>query len=191
MQLPIQIFVLIRLLVRRNGIKCLKNLFWRHANHFKGVLIERNGKKMVAILSIFTLFCLSSYFVIWFLKLKLILFNNRAIYYYTRIFLILLPYYIYIYIYKIKRWGSGFYWGKEGIEKGSCKLVARFQFWKFGSGEPLLSLPLFHVPVYWSNISVWDNVKNHFKLHWYIDSENDVIITKYEAFISWNDCKFY
>ena len=40
MQLLIQILVDLRLLLRRNGIKYLKNSFWRHANHFKGMLIQ-------------------------------------------------------------------------------------------------------------------------------------------------------
>ena len=49
-------------------------------------------KKTVTILSKFTLLCLSSYFVVYYLKLKLILFCNRVVYYYyTRIFLNLLP----------------------------------------------------------------------------------------------------
>ena len=39
-QLPIQISVRFRLLLRRNGIKCQKNLFWRYANCFEGVLIQ-------------------------------------------------------------------------------------------------------------------------------------------------------
>ena len=47
-------------------------------------------EKMVIILNKFTVFCLSSYFVVYFLKLELILFNKRVIYYYTRIFPILL-----------------------------------------------------------------------------------------------------
>ena len=47
-------------------------------------------EKMVVILNKFTVLCLSSYFVVFVLKLKLILFYNRAIYYYTRIFLIFL-----------------------------------------------------------------------------------------------------
>ena len=38
-----------------------------------------------------TVLCLSSYFIVYFLKSKLILFYNRVIYYYTRIFPILLP----------------------------------------------------------------------------------------------------
>ena len=46
-------------------------------------------EKMVAILSKFTVLCLFDYFV-YFLKLKLILFYYKAIYYYTRRFLILL-----------------------------------------------------------------------------------------------------
>ena len=45
---------------------------------------------MVAILSKFIVLCLSSY-SIYFLKLKLILFYNRVVYYHIRIFLILLP----------------------------------------------------------------------------------------------------
>ena len=46
---------------------------------------------MVAILSTFTILCLSSYFVVYFFKSKLILFFNRVVYYFTWIFLILLP----------------------------------------------------------------------------------------------------
>ena len=42
MQLSIWILVRLRRLLRRHGIKCLKNLFWRHANRFEGVLIEKN-----------------------------------------------------------------------------------------------------------------------------------------------------
>ena len=48
-------------------------------------------EKMVVILSRFTALCLSPYFVIYFLELKLILFYEIVIYYYTRIFLFLLP----------------------------------------------------------------------------------------------------
>ena len=44
----------------------------------------------MAILSRFTVLCLSSNFVVHFLDLKIILFYNRVDYYYTRIFLILL-----------------------------------------------------------------------------------------------------
>ena len=54
---------------------------------------------MAAILSKFTVLCLSSYFAVYLLKLKSILFYNYVVYYYTRMFLILLPYAIYIYIY--------------------------------------------------------------------------------------------
>ena len=46
---------------------------------------------MIAILSKFSVLCLSSYFVVYFLELKLIMFYNRVVHYYTRIFLILLP----------------------------------------------------------------------------------------------------
>ena len=59
-------------------------LFWRCVD----TIIE----KIVAILSKFTILCLFSYFVVYFSKLKLILFYNRVVYYYTRIFLNLLPY---------------------------------------------------------------------------------------------------
>ena len=48
-------------------------------------------EKMVALLSKIAVLCLSSYFVVYFLKLKLILFYNWVSYYYTSIFLILLP----------------------------------------------------------------------------------------------------
>ena len=62
------------------------------------IIIEK--KITAAILSKFTVLCLSSYFVTYFLELKLILFYNW-VYYYYRIFIILLlhPIYIYIYIY--------------------------------------------------------------------------------------------
>ena len=57
-------------------------LFQRHV----ATIIE----KMAAILRKFTVLCLYSFFVVYFLTLKLILFYNRVVYYYTRIFLILL-----------------------------------------------------------------------------------------------------
>ena len=65
-------------------------------------MIEK--KKMVAILSKFTVLCLSSYFVVYFSKSKLIVFYKRVVYYYSRIFLILLPNPAYIYIYIYKPW---------------------------------------------------------------------------------------
>ena len=40
MQLLIQILFRLRLLLRQNGIKYLKNLFWRNANRFEVVLIQ-------------------------------------------------------------------------------------------------------------------------------------------------------
>ena len=46
---------------------------------------------MVTILSKFIVLYLSSYFVVYFLKLEFIFFYNRIVYYYTRIFLIWLP----------------------------------------------------------------------------------------------------
>ena len=62
-------------------------------------------KKMVTILSKFTVLRLSSYFVVSFLKSKLILFYNRIIYYFTRIYLILLPYLVcYQYYYATYPW---------------------------------------------------------------------------------------
>ena len=60
--------------------------------------VESIIKKMVAILSKFTVLCLSSSFVVDSLKLDLILFYNKVVYYYTRIFLILLLHPIYIYV---------------------------------------------------------------------------------------------
>ena len=36
---PIQILVHLWLLIGRNRIKCLKNLFWKHENRLEGVLI--------------------------------------------------------------------------------------------------------------------------------------------------------
>ena len=35
-----QLLIHLRLLLRKNGIESLKNLFWRHENHFKGMLIQ-------------------------------------------------------------------------------------------------------------------------------------------------------
>ena len=58
---------------------------------------ENNWKKMAAILCKFTVSCLSSYFVVYFLKLKFIFFDNTAVYYYTRIFLILISYPVHCY----------------------------------------------------------------------------------------------
>ena len=58
-------------------------------------IIEK--KNMADIFSKFTVLCLSFDFVIYFLELKLILFYNRVVYYYTRIFGILLPHSIYSY----------------------------------------------------------------------------------------------
>ena len=52
-------------------------------------------EKMTTILSKVTVLCLSSYFVVYFFKLKLILFYNRVVYYDTRICLILLPHSVY------------------------------------------------------------------------------------------------
>ena len=46
---------------------------------------------MAAILSKFTVSCISSYFPVYLLKLELILFYNGVIYNYTIMFLILLP----------------------------------------------------------------------------------------------------
>ena len=60
--------------------------FPRHVN----TIIEKK-KKMAVILNKFTVLCLSSYFAVYFLKLKLIFFYNRVVYYYTKIFPILLP----------------------------------------------------------------------------------------------------
>ena len=51
---------------------------------------------MVAILSKFSILCLSSYFVVYVFKTKLILFYNGVVYCYSRIFLIFLRYTIFI-----------------------------------------------------------------------------------------------
>ena len=55
---------------------------------------------MVAILNKFTVLSQYSYFVVYFLKSKLILFYDRVVYYYTEMFIILLPHPVYIYIYR-------------------------------------------------------------------------------------------
>ena len=52
-------------------------------------------KEMSAILSKFTVLCLFSYFVTYFLKLKLILLYNRVVCCYSRIYVILLPHTVY------------------------------------------------------------------------------------------------
>ena len=65
-------------------------------------------KKMAVILSKFTVLCLSSHFLVYLFKLKLILIYNRVLYHYTRVFLILLPHPIYIYIYIPRRMTSWF-----------------------------------------------------------------------------------
>ena len=36
----IQILIHLKLLLSSNGVKCLQNLFWRHANRFEGILIQ-------------------------------------------------------------------------------------------------------------------------------------------------------
>ena len=53
-------------------------------------------KIKVAILNQLTILYLFSYFIFYFLKLKLILFYNWVVYYYTRIFLIFLPLSVYL-----------------------------------------------------------------------------------------------
>ena len=50
---------------------------------------KNKKKKLVAVLSKFIILCLP-YSVVYFLKSKLILFYNRVVYYYTRLFQILL-----------------------------------------------------------------------------------------------------
>ena len=52
-------------------------------------------EKITTKLNKFTILCLSSYFVVYSFQLKLILFYNRIVYYYTRIFLILLQHPVY------------------------------------------------------------------------------------------------
>ena len=61
-------------------------LFQRHLD----TIIE----KMVALLSKFTILCLSCDFVVYFLKLKLTLFYNRVVYNYARILLILFQHFL-------------------------------------------------------------------------------------------------
>ena len=72
-QLPIQVLVRLRLQLRRNGIKCMKK--------FEGMQSDSKAcwKKMVAHIE--SIYCFGVYliFVIYFLKLKLILFYNNII----------------------------------------------------------------------------------------------------------------
>ena len=70
MQLPIQMFVRLRQILRRNGIKYLKNSFWRHVNRFEG-LLKQSLKHMVATLKKMYSFAYILLFI--FLKWKLIL----------------------------------------------------------------------------------------------------------------------
>ena len=66
--------------------KYLKNLTWKRANRFEGMVIQYDWKKkLTPILSKLTVLYLSSYFIVYFLKLKLILFYNRVAYYCTRV----------------------------------------------------------------------------------------------------------
>ena len=90
MQHPIKILVRLRRLLRSNGIKCLKNLFWRQANRFESLLIQQLKKWWPYWVNL--LFCVFSvcFFVVVVHFLKLILFYNRVVYHYPRIFLILL-----------------------------------------------------------------------------------------------------
>ena len=94
MRLPIQIWVRLTLLLKRNEMKCLNNLFWKNVNHFEGEFIQllKKKKKKWRPYWITLLFC--AYLLIFsfiFSKLELILFYSWVINYYTRIFLILLP----------------------------------------------------------------------------------------------------
>ena len=100
--------VRLKLLLSRNGIKCLNNLFWSHANRLEGLLIQWL-KKRVAILNKFTALCLFSYSVVYFFKLKFILFYYRIVYNYIKIFLILLLHPVYLWgksdrIEEIRKW---------------------------------------------------------------------------------------
>ena len=63
-------------------------LFRRH--------VDTITEKMVAVLSKFSVLYVSSYFVFYFFKLKLILFYDWIIHYYTRVFLILFPHSIHL-----------------------------------------------------------------------------------------------
>ena len=56
--------------------------FILNANRFEG-LLSKLLKKMVAILSKFTVLGLFSYFVVYFSQSKLILISNRVVYHYT------------------------------------------------------------------------------------------------------------
>ena len=84
MQFPIQILVCLRLSFKRNVIKFLKEFILKACKSFRRS-VHTIMEKMVAILSKFTVLCLSSYFVVYLLNLKLIVFYNRVAYYYTRI----------------------------------------------------------------------------------------------------------
>ena len=97
----IKVLVFLILLLRRNGMNHLKNLFWRHANRFEWVLIKQL-KKMVAILSKFTVFVpiffFFFFFFVYIFKSKLILFYHRVVCYYTRIFLIFPPHSLVVFL---------------------------------------------------------------------------------------------
>ena len=78
MQLPIEILVRLRLLLRRNEKFILKP-----CKSFRRRVYRMIEKKMTTILSKFTVLCQYSYFVFYFFKLKLILFYNRVVYLWT------------------------------------------------------------------------------------------------------------
>ena len=76
--------------VREEGNKMSEEFILKACKLFRRHL-DTIIEKMVIISSKFTIRRLCSYFVIYLLKLKSILGYNIAVYYYTRIFLILLP----------------------------------------------------------------------------------------------------
>ena len=116
MQIPRQVLVRIRLLLKRKGINVGRIYFLSHAVHFEEVMLKWLKKKMSVLLSKFTVLCIFSYFIVSFFKLKSTLFYNTFVLYSVLLYICLLlvlkihnfPYkhththtHIYIYIYYI------------------------------------------------------------------------------------------
>ena len=80
---------LLKTVIEKEWNKMSKEFILQTCKSFQRRL-DKIIEKMVSILYKFTDLCLSSYFVVYNRKLKLILFCNRVVGYYTRIFLILL-----------------------------------------------------------------------------------------------------
>ena len=82
-----------------------------------------NSQKIIVLLSKFIVLCLPSYFIVYFLKLELIFFYNRVVYYYTKIFLSLLMHPIYL--------RRNIYISVYRYHSNILKFTDYFIYWKF------------------------------------------------------------